>query len=382
MGDGGKIVLVITDLEMGGSPRWLRDLAVGLKRDWGWRVDVIALKALPVGGISSGKTIAEQLQEAGISVRTLGIRGAWGFWRGRRALRRILAESGAEIVYSVLVHANVLTALAMKGIDKARRPRFVQGIHTLQRRPGWHWRALGWAAKFGDAMIVPSGAVLERVKRYGRVREGVVIPNGIDVERFARAIRVETVPWPEGAKVVGYVGRFDRVKQLDLLIRAAGLIEAVHLAMVGYGAEEGRLRALAEQLGIQTRVHFVEATAEPERWYPRFTCVCLPSEEEGFGLVLVEAMAAGVPVVAMDTVVTREIVRTGVDGILVEPPGSPERFAEALARVLGIGGVAPFSPTVPPGEGKSTGERVAERFSVGGMVTRHREFFNKIRESR
>ncbi|HVS73666.1 MAG TPA: glycosyltransferase [Phycisphaerae bacterium] len=388
MGDGGKIVLVITDLEMGGSPRWLRDLAVGLKREWGWAVEVVSLKALPVRGKSNGPTIAEQLQGAGIGVRSLGIRGAWGFWRGRRVLRRMLEESGAEVVYSVLVHANVLTALAM-GRGRRRsawRPAFVQGIHTLQRRPRWHWRAIGWAVKFADAMIVPSGAVLERVRRYGRVREGVVIPNGIDVERFARAVPVERVPWPEGAKVVGYVGRFDVVKNLDVLIRTVERMgDGVHLALVGYGAEGERLQGLAGELGIGGRVHFVGATGEPERWYRRFDCVCSASEEEGFGLMLVEAMAAGAPVVAVETAVTGEIVRSGVDGVLVRPPVDSGRLSEALGRVLGgkwREGAAPFSPTFAAGGGKSTQAWVAERFSVGGMVARHREFLEKIREGR
>ena len=242
-----------------------------------------------------------------------------------RRWRAVLREVRPRIVQSVLVHANVVAALE-QGLGGARGVVYLQSMQTLQERPRWHWWASGLALRRCAAMVVPHAEILRRLEKYGRVRWGIVVANGIDVERFAGAVGVGRemapqrailrVPWPEGARVLGYLGRFDRVKRLDVLLRAAMemmarnplLQQQLHVVLVGYGEEEEPLRRLAEALGMKDRVHFMGATREPERWYKVFDVMCLPSLVEGFGLSAIEALASGARLVAMDTPVMRDVV--------------------------------------------------------------------------
>ena len=181
--------------------------------------------------------------------------------------------------------------------------------------------------------------------------------------------------------MVGYVGRFDPVKNLPALLRAFAALR---------GGERGRwrrragwhwsamqdckksaLRWLAISLHIAPQVHFMGATDVPEKWYKSFSVLCLPSAVEGFGLTLVEAMAAGVPVVAIKTPVTAEIVRDGVDGRLVDV-GS---LGMALQEVMDSSLLPPHGPTDPH---KPSLQWVEARFSVERMVGAHAEFFKNL----
>ncbi len=148
-------------------------------------------------------------------------------------------------------------------------------------------------------------------------------------------------PWPADAQVVGYVGRFDPVKRLPLLIdEAAWLIrsdnhrwEKLHLALVGYGEQEAALRRRAREQGIASRVWFIGATATPERWYPRFDVLAMPSLAEGFGLTVAEAMASGRAVLAFDSPAMRQIIEHDKSGWLLAAQ-QPHGMAWGLARLL------------------------------------------------
>jgi glycosyltransferase involved in cell wall biosynthesis len=147
------------------------------------------------------------------------------------------------------------------------------------------------------------------------------------------------------------------------------------LALVGYGPEEEALRRLATSLHIAPRTHFLGPTATPEKWYKCFSVLCLPSAVEGFGLTLVEAMAGGIPVVAVKTAVTAGIVRDGVDGRLVDMGA----LGHALQEVMEW---APRPPHGPNGAHNSSLEWVREHFSVEGMVGAHAEFFKNLLATR
>jgi len=236
---------------------------------------------------------------------------------------------------------------------------------------------------YAEAVVVPAAPILERIGHYGAYERGVVIPNGIDVKRFAeaRGFAAGELPWPAGARVVGYVGRFDQVKNLPLLLRAFARLVAergeCHLALVGYGPEEGALRRLSTSLHIAPLVHFVEATEAPERWYKSFTCHCLPSVVEGFGLTLVEAIAAGIPVVAMKTEVTGAIVREGIDGLLVER-ADDLLLTKALQMVMEESAKTPLKPTLPQGSVESGVTYVQRQYSIAHMVELYEKFLKNF----
>ena len=202
----------------------------------------------------------------------------------------------------------------------------------------WHWPVQGYLSSHADGFIAPSQAIIKKLEGFGPVPRPVVIPNGIDAKRFQNAERFSDaeLPWPRDAWVVGYVGRLDPVKRLNMLLRAVSelvkqertLGRKVHAAIVGYGEMEAELRREADRLMLgdagEKRVHFIGATKVPERWMKSFNAFCSPSAAEGFGLTLVEASAAGLPVIACDTPAIRESLgeeRSGYPPKLDARPG-------------------------------------------------------------
>src|SRR5262249_45407431 len=130
--------------------------------------------------------------------------------------------------------------------------------------------------------------------------------------------------------------RLAEAKNYPLLIEAMALLRRrvpASLLILGAGDEEPALRALVAARGLETAVQFCGFQPNPWKYIARADVFALTSRYEGFGNVLVEAMACGVPVVAPSTPGTREIVSVGGDGLLVERH-EPAAVAAALERVL------------------------------------------------
>jgi glycosyltransferase involved in cell wall biosynthesis len=190
-----------------------------------------------------------------------------------------------------------------------------------------------------DGAHAPNRDVPEilRAKGFSKGRPTAVIPLGVDVDQFASAEalagEVETIPRPR----VGFVGRLEPVKGLDVLLDAAPLMhEAASLVIVGDGSERGHLtrRARADR-----RVHLLPAVpfARLPAIVKSFDVLVLPSitilplHREQFGRVLVEAMAAGVPVIGSTSGAVPEVIG---DAGLVVPEGDAAALAAGLDRVL------------------------------------------------
>ena len=166
-----------------------------------------------------------------------------------------------------------------------------------------------------------------------------IIPSGIDLSRFHPAVspRPEHAP---GQRRILFLGRLDERKGLEVLLRAFPAVQKsvrdVRLAVVGGGPMELRARGTAEELGIAASVDFLGA-ASPEdlpRLYSGCDVYCAPGlGGETLGIVLLEAMASGAPVVASRIPGYDETIRDGVDGVLV-PPAEPDALASALVSVL------------------------------------------------
>jgi len=448
------ITFLITDLHLGGTPRLLRDLALGLQNSTPYQPTIISLKPFPKGAAQNVAqppsavideaaptaassipplTIPEQLIQQNIQTISLNISSPLHFPSAIPHLAKLLNHSKPGILYSLLLHANLLATLTLPFLSQ--KPKLIHSIHTLQPDPAWHWTLTGLLAPFADAVIAPSQPILEKIAHHGPYQRGQVIPNGIDIQRFATAhpFPQQDLPWPPSAPVVGYIGRYDPVKNLPLLLRAfAQLLTAhalqnppatsahfskktpnfdffspilpyfpnnrppfptissemnlyfplsnrpPHLALIGYGPQESHLRRLATSLHIAPHVHFMAPTTVPERWYKSFTCHCLPSCVEGFGLTLVEAIAAGIPVVAIDTAVTRSILRQGIDGMLVPRPEAnllAKCLHEVIAKSQSAPQLPPNAPTWPPNPSPATLSYLQKHFTTAKMVELHAEFF-------
>ncbi len=230
-------------------------------------------------------------------------------------------------------------AVSLKGVaaDEARHER---GTAAMQLRI---LAALeGRSARGADRVIVPSSySAAQAARAYGLEAGRIsVVPEGIDLGPW-NALHDDPParddPRPTILSVARQYPRKNTRTLLDAIPRVAGVIADVRLRVVGGGPELHRLRERARCLGIAERVEFLGAVPEREAVraeYFRADCFCLPSLQEGFGIVFLEAMAAGLPVVAARVAAVPEVVVDGETGLLVDDPRDPRALAHALLRVL------------------------------------------------
>jgi glycosyltransferase involved in cell wall biosynthesis len=168
-----------------------------------------------------------------------------------------------------------------------------------------------------------------------------VVYQGVDMSRFRRGLgqrsAAERLGVPPDARVVGIVANLRPVKDHALFLRAAkivaGAIPDVAFLLAGRGELYDDLRKLAAELGIGDRVFFTMGEGNMMDWLARMSIGCLTSISEGFSNAIMEYMAAGMPVVAIDVGGNRDAVVEGETGFLV-PERSPEAFAQPIIRLL------------------------------------------------
>lgn len=363
-----NIIFLITDLDLGGSPLVVRSLVRGLRATGRWNPTVISIKSAGV--------VAKWIRLEGNEVFSLHARSAKDIDAVRRYCR-IVNHLEPQIIFSTLVHANLLASLCKRALPTCR---YVQSIHTLQDKPNWHWHAQGLISRAADAVVAPSQAVLNKIAAYGHFTRGVVIANGVDVEELDRTAPIPTdeLPWDASRQIVGYVGRFDPVKNLDRLILefSEALIadyaawQNVHLALVGYGKMEPQLKSLARQYGIRSHVHFCGPTAQPAAWIKHFDVTVMPSMVEGFGLTVVESMACGIPVAAYDVPAVNEIVTNEDSGVLANPH-QPGALMAAIFKLL-------HNPEARRAIQERGRVLAAERYSYRHMIEAYDGFLHRL----
>jgi len=167
-----------------------------------------------------------------------------------------------------------------------------------------------------------------------------VVPLGMDAGRFASVEPAAVDAWRAklGQPLILFVGRFRYYKGLDYLIAALRLVPDARLALVGSGPEEARLRRLVGEYGLESRVIFVGDVPDGElpAVYRAADVYVLPASErsEAFGVSLLEAMAAGLPVVSTELGTgTSYVNRHGETGLVV-PPRDPAALAAAITELL------------------------------------------------
>ncbi len=197
----------------------------------------------------------------------------------------------------------------------------------------------GVAGRLAAAVIATSRAVARRFPwAPAKVR---VVPNGIDLKRFAPrppsgALRA-SLGIPPAAPVLVSIGRHVPEKGYRHLVDAAALVErtkpGAHWLLVGDGELRGELEAQARGLGLESRVHFAGWRDDVADVLALADLLVLPSESEGFGRVLVEAMAMGRAIVATAVGGVPDIVLPGETGLLVAP-ANPVALADAVCALL------------------------------------------------
>ncbi|MDN5920677.1 MAG: glycosyltransferase [Pseudonocardia sp.] len=290
-----RVLHVITGLDAGGAEQWLRVL-LRYSRD---RADVVAL--------SNPGVLAEALRGDGVRVSDLGMRGNSDL----AALPRLVGHirrGRYDVVHTHLFRAQLYGGLAARlagvrtvvSTEHSLNATLIEGRPT--NRPGV--RALYRAgSRLATRTVAVSGSVAERLAEWGvDPRRVVMIPVGIDKRAFAfdgqaRRRAREPLGLPAGAALVGGVGRLVASKRFDVLVRALAGIPDAHLALVGDGPARPELAALAARLGVRDRVHFLGELLDVAPMLSAMDVFASPSPEETFGVAILEALAAGLPVV-------------------------------------------------------------------------------------
>ncbi len=199
-------------------------------------------------------------------------------------------------------------------------------------------------ANLCDHVVAPSESVQAVLQERGVTSPITVVPTGVDVERFAkgngRAFR-RRIGFPPRSFVVGHLGRLAPEKNLQFLSRAVAPFlwrnPEAYFLVIGNGPSKEELSAYFEAEGMAERLRFGGTLQGPDLMdaYHAMDVFAFASKSETQGIVLVEAMAAGKPVVALDAPGAREVVRDGKNGFLISSE-SVFQFAEGLQKVRSL----------------------------------------------
>ncbi|MGE0483660.1 MAG: glycosyltransferase family 4 protein [Gammaproteobacteria bacterium] len=323
-----RLAVVVSSLARGGA----EGVAALLANGWSARGH-----AVTVITFTPPTTTPQQVLNASVVLRQLGLLAAsasplqalFNNLRRVRMLRRTLASCDADVVVAHGDSTNVLTLLASPGLGL--RTYVVEHVDPRQHPLPRSWRLLRHLAyRRATAIVTVSRGILDALPHALR-RRAYCIWNPISEPPAG------PLPALDGELIVA-MGRLTAQKGFDLLLEAFAAVRAtrpgLRLRIYGEGPARAALEAQRRSLGLDAAVDLPGATSEPAAALRAGKLFVLSSRYEGFGLVLAEAMALGLPVVATDCPSgPADIVRDGVDGLLV-PPGDVAALAEAMARLL------------------------------------------------
>lgn len=318
-----RIAFCITELDRGGAEGALTRLVTGLDRSF-WEPRVVCLG--PEGHFTS------ILLEAGIPVVTLDGRGPMSLPRVWRHLVREFKTFHPAIVQSFLFHANVLGTLAAA---RAGVPARLTGHRVSDRRSRWFGRIERWVDRWVTRRICVSRGVADYLhQEFGFDPERTsVIPNTVNPSdwQIPPADLTEFGFGPNHT-VLLTVGRLDRQKGTDILVNTASLLRSTHpnlrWLVVGPG-DPTPWRDLATQSGVGEIVHFAGPRGDIAALMSAARALVLPSRWEGMPNVVLEAMAAGCPVIATAVEGVVELIEPNRNGWVVAPE-NPAALAAAV----------------------------------------------------
>jgi glycosyltransferase involved in cell wall biosynthesis len=262
--------------------------------------------------------------------------GAWMLAKEIRRLRPV-----AVLIYAFGLH-HVLAAFSasVAGVSSVHAAAGSRAPDSPAGRQ--KWRAVLWLTAVLGVPVQACSLAVERSLRElkaGLPRGSGTIPNGCDVADIARrAARARRLRGRDDPLVVGMVARLDYAKDQATLIRALAEVAKEHpqaeLWLVGDGLRAGELCDLAGAEGVADRVVFWGPRSDvPELLGQMDVFAFSTTRDEGFGIALIEAMAAGLPVIASDVPACREVLGDGAAGALV-PPGDHAGLAHAICALL------------------------------------------------
>ena len=322
-----RILHISSARSLGGGERHLADLANALAR----RGHEVYAALRPRSPLAAELTEVEPENIFAVRLRNaLDVRSA-------HALARFVRVRRIEVVHAHVARDYPLAAMAAW---RNRRAKLVVTRHVLFRLNRLHALTLSRASRvIAVSRAVESSLLAQKILPPRKV---TVIPNGIDLRRFdADAFdreefrrRLKVAP---GSLLIGTVGELKRQKGQEDFLRAAAVVaredESAHFVIAGGGERRAALEQLAAELRLKSRVSFTGWVDEVAPLLRALDVYVSASHTESFGLAIVEAMAAGLPVVTTATDGAREII-TDEEAGLVVPVGDHEALAASVLRLL------------------------------------------------
>lgn len=363
-----RLLLIIPTLDRGGAEKQLTLLATGLAQSDEFDVHVACL--------TRGGPWYERLAKAGVPVTMIGKRWKFdlaAYWR----LRRFIADLKPDIVHTWLFAAN---CYGRQAAISAGVRHIVAGERCVDRWKVWHELAIDRRlARHTERIVTNSSGVKEFYVAHGLPAEKfVIIPNGIEPftppENNPREAFCQELGVPADARLIGVIGRLWPQKRVKDAIWAAELLRVVRddvrVLIIGDGPQRWRLERYAQQVGVGAMVHFLGERLDLPRIWPHLYATWLASGYEGQSNAIMEAMAAGLPVVATDIPGNRDLVVPGETGFLV-PVGDRGALARKMQTLLN-------DPELAQRLGAAGRARMLGEFTVEQMVARHADLYRSL----
>jgi glycosyltransferase involved in cell wall biosynthesis len=360
-----RVMFVINSFGAGGAERHLLALASHMVRS-GHSVLVIALTGAVTGG---AKNIVEHFTTAGVQTTALD-QDSIGWLRDAArwfVLRKLAKDWKPDIVHSHLPRADLAASFVKRMLPEAVwistvHDAYIKGVYSGY----WVFRLLGWNWRLADHVIAVSGHAQRWAHERLRMPEGKtsIIYHGI--AELPADIRAQSPVLDAQPFLIGCLARFEPRKGIATLVRAMVSVREKHPRArlviagsdpMGYANE---LRCLADKLQLYDAVDIQEFCDAPFAFLRSLDLFAFASVSEGFGIVLLEAMAVGLPVVASDIYPLNHIVLHGETGLLANP-AEPEAFAAALINLL-------ENPALAQRMGEAGRRRCLQEFSEEKML--------------
>jgi glycosyltransferase involved in cell wall biosynthesis len=361
-----SILFLITGLFPGGAETQLLLLAQELASR-GWKPTVVSM-------ISEGPLQAT-LEASGIKVSSLGMRRGVPDPRAVLRMSGILRAEAPDILHTHMVHANLLGRVSRLF---APVPVVISTAHSVTEGARWKELAYRVTDRLTDLTTIVSGAAAKRYIRIGAVPSNKlkVVPNGVPLQTFqcdaeTRA-RMRKSLGVEDRFTWLAVGRLDIPKDYpNLLAAIARLSKGSILLIAGDGPLRESIERFATDVGISDRIRFLGILRDIPALMTAADAYVMSSAWEGLPMVLLEASASALPIVATDVGGNSEIVLEGINGFLV-PAKSPEALAEAMLRIEQL------STESRRSLGLAGREHVAKHYSLPSVVDQWEQIYESL----
>jgi glycosyltransferase involved in cell wall biosynthesis len=330
-----RVLLLIKGLGLGGAERLLVDVMANRDREH-FEYEVAYV-------LAAQKALVPAMEATGVPVHGFGA-SASADLRWTVALRALLTRRRFDVLHTHLPYTAAFGRLVARSVPRRERPMVVYTEHSLWNKAAVVTKALNRSTIGLDrALITVSVAARDALPRGLRSRARVVV-HGIDRTRFTTpperrdALRHDVrAELGVGDELVALtVANLRSEKGYDVLLEAARLSVAagvpVRFVSVGRGPLEAELAAQAQASGLGGHFVFLGTRTDTARLMAGADLFVLPSHQEGLPVALMEAMSAGLPIVATIVGGVPDVITDNVEGLLV-PPGRPDLLADAVGRL-------------------------------------------------